>query len=477
MQIVFDITLFLLLVHLTFRWNSVLARRATDDQDFPIMRQVLLWGLVIKLSLISIWYFAAGGHEFNMSVVDAEFYDSLGNYIGDRLRHFAWPYLMDQEKIGFAYVVGILYAIFGSYHIVVSIFNILLSVWTAMMIFEITYVITKNNHAGLYAYIAAMFYPHFISASYLLLKDMTAAFSLVAMVWAVYCLNKIPMKILFLTFMITILAHIRMQMAIVTVVLLAIQTVLNRENIFQRINIASKFIFNLGLVIIVVVAVIAFYNLEIGGQVVGESGYTLPTVEEGGLMVQEDVRIMPQCKGSANLFSEILARPVAYIIALAVSFIRIFFGPFFLYAAEGVNLTPYAPDEVGFRAVLESLGGLYTGLMLPFIVFGFFVFMKSNRRDVIIWGFPALWLVLMTLSMPIIRWRLPLIALVFVFFGMGIQFTERIKKIYPTYIIMLLFLLAFNASRLQGFVLSGGIIAAFIAVIIQVKILRNRTSW
>ena len=215
MQIIFNITIFFLLIYLTFKWNSTLARRATEDQEFLIMRRVLFLGLAIKLSLISIWYFAAGGHEFNISVVDAELYDSLGNYIADRLRHFELPYLLDHEKIGFAYVVGILYVIFGSYSIVVSFFNAILSVWTAMMIFEITYTITKNNRAGIYAYIAAMFYPHFISASYLLLKDMMAAFSLVAIVWAVYCLNKISGKILFLIFMITLLAYIRVQMAVV----------------------------------------------------------------------------------------------------------------------------------------------------------------------------------------------------------------------------------------------------------------------
>lgn len=477
MQIIFNITIFFLLIYLTFKWNSTLARRATEDQEFLIMRRVLFLGLAIKLSLISIWYFAAGGHEFNISVVDAELYDSLGNYIADRLRHFELPYLLDHEKIGFAYVVGILYVIFGSYSIVVSFFNAILSVWTAMMIFEITYTITKNNRAGIYAYIAAMFYPHFISASYLLLKDMMAAFSLVAIVWAVYCLNKISGKILFLIFMITLLAYIRVQMAVVSVLLLAIQALLNREYIFQRLNISSKFILNLGLIIIIIAAVFTFYNLEVGGTVVKETGYTLPSLEQGGLMANEDVRVMSVGKGSGNVLGDVIARPVTYIIALAVSFIRIFFGPFFLYAAEGINLTPYAPDELGFRAVLESLGGLYTGLMLPFMAFGFLAFMKNNRRDVMIWGFPALWLVLMTLSTPIIRWRLPLIALVFIFMGMGIQFTERIKKIYPTYFIMLLSLLAFNASRLQGFVLVGGIIAAFIAVIIQLLISRNRASW
>ena len=259
--------------------------------------------------------------------------------------------------------------------------------------------------------------------------------------------------------------------------LLAIQALLNREYIFQRLNISSKFILNLGLIIIIIAAVFTFYNLEVGGTVVKETGYTLPSLEQGGLMANEDVRVMSVGKGSGNVLGDVIARPVTYIIALAVSFIRIFFGPFFLYAAEGINLTPYAPDELGFRAVLESLGGLYTGLMLPFMAFGFLAFMKNNRRDVMIWGFPALWLVLMTLSTPIIRWRLPLIALVFIFMGMGIQFTERIKKIYPTYFIMLLSLLAFNASRLQGFVLVGGIIAAFIAVIIQLLISRNRASW
>ncbi len=477
MQILFNITVFLLLIHLTFKWNSALAYRAACDQEFPIMRRMLFWGLAIKLSLISIWYFAAGGHEFNISVIDAEFYDSLGNYIGDRLRHFELPYLLDHERVGFAYVVGILYAVFGSYNIVVSIFNVLLSVWTAMMIFEITYTITKNNRAGIYAYIAAMFYPHFISASYLLLKDMMATFSLVAVVWAVYCLDKIPRKIWFLTFMITLLAYIRVQMAVVAVLLLAIQALLNREYIFQRLNIANKFIFNLGLIIIIIAAVVAFYNLDVGGNVVKETGYTLPSLEQGGLMANEDVRVMSVGKGSGNVLGDILVRPVTYIIAVATSFIRIFFGPFFLYAAEGVNLTPYAPNELGFRAVLESLGGLYTGLMLPFIALGFLAFMKNNRRDAIIWGFPALWLVMMTLTTPIIRWRLPLIALVFIFWGMGIQFTERIKIIYPIYFVMLLFVLAFNASRLQGFVLVGGIIAAFIAVIIQLQILRNRASW
>jgi hypothetical protein len=476
MQIIFNLIILYSLLHFTFKWNNNIIHRSTNAHKYNYLNGILWGGIAIKISVICAWYLIAGGQEFNPSVDDSAVYDSIGTYIGDSLRNFVLPSLSEHDRMGFACIMGMLYAIFGNYHIVISLYNALLSVWMAMMIFEITYKIGKNYQAGIYAYIAALFYPHFVSASYLLLKDMTATFLLVAVLWALYCVEKTKTKLILLSITIFILAYVRIQMAGIAIVLSLITVTLRRDIIFEKWPIKNNFI-NYFIVILLIVSIgTGFWLSDINMAQISleEKGYTLPDSNEGGVMPQEDIRITMTGEGFANVLIYIAAKPVLLIRSLVATFIRIFFGPFFLLAAEGVNLTPYAPNEVGFRAVLESLGGLYTGLILPYIIFGFLYFMRKHRRDVFIWIFPILWVFIMTLVTPIIRWRLPMIALTFILFGMGFQFSSRINRYFPLYFIMLIFALAFNASRLEGFFLVVALFAAVIAFIIQWLVLKDR---
>ncbi len=99
---------------------------------------------------------------------------------------------------------------------------------------------------------------------------------------------------------------------------------------------------------------------------------------------------------------------------------------------------------------------------MPFIIVGFWNVFKRHKSKIIIWGLPLIWLFVLAMSGPgINRWRLVMMPVIFIFFGLGVdQLKHRGKGIYSAYFLIVVFLLSVNVSRLEGFYLAKAVILA-----------------
>lgn len=457
LQIVFDMASCLFILLTTFAWAGRSIRHCLPADRVRPALLLFTASLLLKLTIILVWYDIVGCYELNESLQDSFSYDLAGRAIAFGLHALDFSAVNIEPEI-FSHIVGLLYAIFGDHPIVVSFFNILLTQLLSIMLLQTCSSLKINKSVCFYVLCLVLFYPHFISGSYLLLKDVALSFLVVGTIWSLYTISNIKRKFVTSTVFLAIAFLMRPPMGIVLVALFAASFVFD-SSIFESSYRLRSMAVRIVLAFFVLFVVAGIYE-AVGGRSVEEVGYTLPTADRGGLVADDDyVRITSDGGGLAETFSIFVKNPIRLFRSILVTFIRVFYGPFFLYASAGPNLAPYGSREIGFRAVLECLGGVYTGLLMPFIVYGFFEFIRKERRKLLIWIFPIIWFFMMVLATPVIRWRLPIIPLVCIFAGLGLQSGKQIRIMWSAYLLGVIFLLAANASRYEGFYLAIAIIA------------------
>jgi len=476
MQVLFDIFILIFAITATFKWLGNISRQHLNYRQEKYVNGLLSAGIVLKLVIIVIWYMVVGGYELNPSIIDSWSYHLHGQRIASSLRNFELLELYEIHKLletraggtHFSFYVGIIYAFFGPYHIVVSICNTLLAVWLAIMVLEITANISKSANAGIYAFTGAMFYPHFISGSYFLLKGVVASFLVTGILWFIYCSNRSFGKMLGIVFFITLLSFIRVPLALIVGGMVALIIIHNPNMLFKNVNTRNnKFFKKVTTLFLISGFVFAVTQITFVDKTITSYGYSLDGTGD------EYVRFTAQGGGLKEAAGYFGRRPVLLIRRILSTFIRIFYGPFFLYASTGVNLAPYHPSEVGFRAVLECFGGAFTGLLMPMIVFGWWYIFKKHRLEVIIWGFPCIWIMAMVMAGTIIRWRLPMMPIVFILFGIGMfQSRHKIRQIYMLYILAYGFFISINVSRLKEFYMLKAALLAF-AIVVCLEYIKN----
>jgi hypothetical protein len=438
-------------------WLSrLLVRTLPQDESVFERRSFLHWfwaGVALKIIIIVAWYLVVGGHEFNPSVGDAEGYDALGWNLATSFREGNFyllslpPFLQDQNP-GFYYWVGLVYALFGHHHILISLWNSLFSIWSAVLVFQSCRVLF-GLQAAKYSFVLVLFYPQFISASYYILKDVMVTFFVTSCVWAVYVPKRRAHRFVLLLIALFCLSQFRPQLSIIIGSLGFIQLwLLMWKSEKQRQAIIC------GLASLTVL----FMGTHMGsgdGPLIGQTTkipYVAPTSKDDSGLV-EGVRLTFSLESIQEVSRVIMAKPLTFFYQSIYATARLFYGPFFLYAREGPNLRPYDPYESGFRTIMESGSGFQTGLAMPMIIIGLLYCLWVRGRDAFLlymWIFAGC--AMLILVGVIIRWRLPLMPTVLSFGGFGLTVWERIKPIYPIYIMLFILLIVANATLLEGMI-------------------------
>jgi hypothetical protein len=451
MQILFDISA---LGFIIYGIVTLFRRTLPAAIEPPYARKLLQFlalGIVTKALVILMWYVAAGGQEVNDSLLDIISYDAYGRMVADYLRHFELPPLIVEEFAYFSYIVGFCYAIFGEYHIVVSIYNMIVTILIAIMVFHIAYKVTGNRSVSMYAYVLVMFYPHFMSASYYILKDVSVAFAVVGAAWSLYCrktFRGILISFLIFTLM---LIYLRAPLGVMVLILGFVQLYINTFSKDDRRHYLKK-VFFVGSVILI--ATFTLHNVNVADKPLSDFGYTIQEVEQetGG----EPLRFEFTLGTMTDILHLLVSHPFLFLKNLVIATIRTFYGPFFLYAQTGPTLQPYDPSEVGFRAVLEATSGMLTGLLMPMIIYGFYSCVRfTGRRTFLLWSFVLIQLILLVWAGIILRWRLPLIPMVMIFAGIGLlNYAAKLKRFYTLYVILFVLGATINVTWEQHFLIA-----------------------
>lgn len=455
-------------------WLSrVLIRSAGEAGRENEQRSLLKWfwvGVTIKATIVLVWYLVAGGHEFNPSVADSEGYDQKGWELatsflsGDFALLSLPPFLQDQYP-GFYYWVGLIYAPFGHHHILVSLFNVLLSVWMAVMLFEVSQTLSDPGSAK-YTLIYAMMYPQFVSASYLILKDLFVAFLATLGLWAVYVPRRLSIKVIAFLGVLALLGTVRAPLAVIFGALGVIQFWFMAPEMSR----ARKAV---ALVLVLLGFAAVGTQLSVGEISPFERGLTT-RAEIGELSPLEGIRWTFSWQSASDLGTIIVSSPVSFFRYAVATSIRFFYGPFFLYAQGGPNLHPYDPGETVFRSLLECLSGLFVGLLMPMIAIGWLRCVRERGRETFLL---SAWLMagilMLILVGALVRWRLPFIVVALAFAAMGSSGIREIRGLYWAYFLLYALLIGANATLQQGLLLPKAAGVAF-AVLLAWKFLAGR---
>lgn len=449
MQIIFDISSVIAVIYLIIRIFSRSLPQKLDHYERSKLLRIVYIGIIFKIGLILVWYLYAGGLEVNPSVSDIVDYDRGGLDIADRLRSgiLYTPNITfstgSDNYLGYYYFVGIIYALFGHFHIIVSIFNGLASICIALLMYHVAASIFDHKIAKL-TLIFNLFYPQFISASYFILKDIMITFLVAAIAWSLSKKQRFTSFILTITLLV-ILLFFRMPLAIIIGVLIIFHYT------FSQISISRGFIKSFVLPsLAATLFIIVITQVKLGEKTaLSRFGYTTNIqayhTESPGFLEEE--RVSMDIQGFLHVADKIIDYPSTFIHYTLESIFHIFWGPPYLYSRSGPTLHPYFPNETIFRSLLESLSGLFTAFLIPMILYGGIYSFKFRKKETFLF---YSFIILMTLTLiftgNVFRWRLPIMPFVLMFGAVGCMNFFIIKPFYIIYILMFNLLVAANAT-------------------------------
>lgn len=450
--LLFGLAAFALVLWLT-AWRLGAGIRGPEAAVERTRAQRLFWlAALVKTTIIVAWYLAVGGYEINQSVGDSGGYDFHGWTLALSFRDgnfylFSLPPWIQGHPPGYHYWIASIYALFGRHQILISLFNAVLSLWIAVMIHRIALALFDVRTARI-ALSCTLFYPHWLSASYFLLKDQATAFAATLALWTLYLGHRPEVRALIFAPAVAVLAAFRpplaMTMGLVGITHLGLAGRLSPRRVMAFVLAASALF-----------AVVS--SVQYGDKDLTETGYT--TGAAPGVFAGKRFTFTLDSVGSFG--GAVLGAPVTFASYAADSTIRFFYAPFFLFARGGPSLTPYHPAETPFRALCEALGGIYTGLLMPLIVLGGYHCVR--RRPLETFGATA-WLFSGVLAIifagALVRWRLPFIAVAFLLAAVGWSQAHKIREIYGAYIAVYAALAGANATLDQDRIIFKGVILA-----------------
>jgi hypothetical protein len=149
-----------------------------------------------------------------------------------------------------------------------------------------------------------------------------------------------------------------------------------------------------------------------------------------------------------DLYQALRIAPTTFAKSFVVNLIHLFYGPFYLYAQSGTTLAPYYFTETPYRAILETLSGIYLGIMMPPAVLGAYHLYKRHRKR---FGGMLGFVVLMTFCLLILgnvyRWRLSCIPFLLLCASVGLAKIRKYKGFYFLYFMVYAIFIGLNGTN------------------------------
>ncbi|MFQ5866785.1 MAG: hypothetical protein ACE5IT_02175 [bacterium] len=414
---------------------------------------IVILAIVLKLVIVGVWYLNVG-HSFYMysdlSTRDSGFYDWSGQYLANYFRQgilFRQEFLnLYGDSLGFPYYVGLIYAFFGHHQIMVSIFNTLASVVLALLMFHIALTLFNNRKIAFWTLIFNLFYSHYVSQSYYLLKDMFLVFLIVIFCWLFMKIGKNRINLLnyFGLFVVTIgIYFIRSLTVLILIGLGGLHLILGL-GLKER-----KVLKSILVLLICLTAIIGLGRLSPRGRTTFEKIEYFSTEEYRG--EESTPAYLRGTRGTKEIISSIGSSPLNAFKDLIRSVILIYWGPTYFYQRSGANLF-YAYGRFVFW---ENLGGLMRIFLMPMVIFGFFYCLRKKKSEsFLFYSFVVIWTVVMMLTGNAERWALSLMPFVLMFGAVGVVNFNKIKPFYIPYLLLFNLLIAANITLHESLIVA-----------------------
>jgi len=427
---------------------------------------LVILALVVKLTIVLVWYSKAG-HSFYVygdgSTRDSGYFDWSGKYLASYFRQgrFFDPELLHLygEHIGFPYYVGIIYAVFGHHQLMISVTNTLLSVVMALPMFHIVLHLFNNRKIGFWTLILNLFYPHYISQSYYILKDMLLVFLIVIFIWLVVRIreNRANFFNYFWVIMVTLdIYFIRSQLAVILIGIGGLHILIGLGFGEKR---AIKALFFL---LICLSLVITFGSLSPRGRSVFEKIEDF-YIGQKGYRGEAAPQYLEGATGPKDIILRIVSNPASASKDFVKSLVVIYWGPTYFYQRSGANFF-YAYGKFVFW---ENLGAIMRIFLMPMVIYGFFHCLRKRKVETfLLYGFVALWTFVMMVIGGDERWSMDLMPFVLLFGAVGLVNFDRIRPFYVPYILAFNLLIAANITSYQNLIVAKPLaILTFVALL------------
>ena len=419
---------------------------------------LIILALVIKLTVVLFWYLNAGHSLYvyaDGSTRDSGYFDWSGRLLANYFSQgrFFDPELLHLygESIGFPYYVGIIYTLFGHHQIMVSIFNTLLSVILALLMFHIVLSLFSDQRIAFWTLAFNLFYPHYISQSYYILKDMLLLFLMVVFGWSIINIginigrNRTYLLNYFAVFLATLgIYFVRSQLAIILIGVGGLH-LLTGFGLGER-----KVIKALFFLLICITLMITFGSLSPRGRSTFEKIEDF-YIGQKGYRGEATPHYLEGATGPKDIILRIVSNPASASKDFVKSLVFIYWGPTYFYQRSGANLF-YAYGKFVFW---ENLGAIMRIFLMPMVIYGFFHCLRERKVETfLLYGFVALWTFVMMLTGSDERWSMNLIPFLLFFGAVGVVNFDRIKPFY------ILYILAFNLFIVANITLYQNLIVA-----------------
>jgi 4-amino-4-deoxy-L-arabinose transferase-like glycosyltransferase len=443
MQAIFNISAIIVIIVLTIKIFYSSIPESFDESWKRRILFILISAIILKLTIMGIWYLKVG-HSFYIqegSTKDSGLYDWAGQVLASYFKQgiFFRPefYRAYGQTLGVHYYNGFIYALFGHYHIMVSIFNTLAAVILALLMFHIGLSLFQDKKVAYYCLLFNLFYPHYISQSYYVLKDILLLFLTVLFCWLVVRVSKNRNRLLDYLWLLMIagwLYFMRSPMAITLLVIAGLHLVVGTG--FKE----RRRLKTLLLLLICLGAILSLGKL----QPEGRSGFE--RIED---FTTESYRRIatPHYLIGAKGPKEILFRSIKNLPSALKDFIQgiilIYWGPTYFYQRSGANLF-YAYGKFVFW---ENLGAIMRLFLMPMVIFGFFYSLRRKTTEAFLfYGFTVIWTFALIYTGSVERWAMDVMPFTLMFGAVGTVNFQRIKPFYILYILLLNICLAGNIT-------------------------------
>jgi len=454
MQIIFNIIAITIIVILIIRLFSKSIPESFDEKWKRKLVVILAVAIIIKLTIASIWNLKIGHSLYIHDGIpkDSAIYHLVGQELARYFKQFIF-YKLDLLKIygkqlGYHYLVGIIYVIFGHYHIMVSIIGTLSSIVMAILMFHIAYHLF-NEKIAYWTFVFNLFYPHYVSASYYILKDIWILFLITLFGWLTIKTKEKKGRLISYLWPLIIAAAVyffRPPLALILIGAGGLHLILE-SSFKERKVVKAIFVLLICLTVIIGVGRLSLpYGRssfeKIGDFQIGQEGYfgePAPGYLEGA-------------RGPKEIIFRIITNPAAALKDFVRGTILIYWGPTYFYQRSGANLF-YAYDNFVFW---ENLGGIMRIFLMPMVIFGFFYCLRKKKAETFLfYSFFIIW----TSSMIIIvsralRWILCLMPFTLMFGAIGVDNFNKIKPFYILYILFLNILIVANITLCDNLIVA-----------------------
>lgn len=415
---------------------------------------IVVIAIILRLLIVAFWHLKVG-HSFyvygDWSTRDSGYYDWAGRHLA---QYFQKGILLKREffhlygeSLGFPYYVGLIYALFGHHQIMVSIFNTLASIILALLMFHIAWTIFNDRKIALWVLIFNLFYPHYVSQSYYLLKDVLLILLLVIFSWLIIRIQENRASLINyveISMVLTAVYFIRSHLVIILIGLGGLHLIVSLG--FKERKVIKTLLFML----ICLSLTAGFGTLSPRGRTVFEKIEDF-YIGQGGYRGEATPTYLEGATGPKDIGQRMVRHPASALKDFARSLVFIYWGPTYFYQRSGANLF-YAYGRFVFW---ENLGAIMRIFLMPMVIFGFFYCLRKKKVETFLfYSFSAFWTLVMMLSGSGERWSMDLMPFTFMFGAIGIVNFDKIKPFYVLYILAVNILIATNITLYDNLIIT-----------------------